>query len=40
MEFIANGYIFERQKSFFESLHYGEKLVTREKPVANNTYSK
>ena len=40
MEFIANGYLFERQKSFFKGLGYGEKITTTEKPVANNTYSK
>jgi hypothetical protein len=40
MEFIANGYIFERQKCFFEGLGYGEKITIIEKPVANNTYSK
>lgn len=27
MEFTQNGYIFERQLSFFESLNYGEKLI-------------
>ena len=26
MEFIANGYLFERQLSFFENLNYGNKL--------------
>ena len=28
MEFIANGYLFERQLSFFENLNYGDKLKT------------
>ena len=28
MEFIANGYLFERQLSFFENLNYGNKLKT------------
>ncbi|MBU2929751.1 hypothetical protein [Winogradskyella psychrotolerans] len=28
MEFIANGYLFERQLSFFENLNYGNKLIT------------
>ena len=26
MDFIANGYLFERQLSFFENLNYGDKL--------------
>jgi len=29
MKFIANGYSFERQLSFFESLNYGNKLKTK-----------
>jgi hypothetical protein len=29
MKFIANGYLFERQLSFFESLNYGNKLKTK-----------
>ena len=28
MDFIANGYLFERQLSFFENLNYGNKLKT------------
>ncbi|MBU2976478.1 hypothetical protein [Zobellia sp. B3R18] len=28
MDLIANGYLFERQLSFFESLNYGNKLKT------------
>lgn len=28
MDFIANGYLFERQLSFFENLNYGDKLKT------------
>lgn len=28
MDFIANGYLFEGQLSFFESLDYGEKIKT------------
>ena len=28
MKFIANGYLFERQLSFFENLNYGNKLKT------------
>ena len=27
MEFTQNGYIFERQLSFFKNLNYGEKLI-------------
>ncbi len=34
MKFIANGYLFEKQLKFFESLNYGEKLkVEIKKPV-------
>lgn len=28
MDLIANGYLFERQLSFFENLNYGNKLIT------------
>ena len=28
MNFIANGYLFERESSFFENLNYGNKLKT------------
>ncbi|MDO6813982.1 hypothetical protein [Tenacibaculum soleae] len=31
MEFIANGYLFERQLSFFENLNCGNKLKTERK---------
>jgi hypothetical protein len=27
MEFTQNGYIFERQLSFFKNLNYGKKLI-------------
>ena len=29
MDFIVNGYLFERQLNFFESLDYGDKLKTK-----------
>ncbi|GGZ94360.1 hypothetical protein [Algibacter mikhailovii] len=29
MDFIANGYLFERQLSFFKNLNYGNKLLTK-----------
>ncbi len=34
MEFIANGYLFEKQLDFFSNLNYGTKLKTK-MPVAN-----
>ncbi len=34
MNFIANGYLFERQLKFLKSLRYGEKLKIERKPGA------
>ncbi len=36
MEFIANGFLFEKQLEYFENLNY-ENILTIKKPVANNS---
>jgi len=36
MEFITNGFLFEKQSEYFENLNYGKILLTK-KPVANNS---
>ncbi|WP_457610848.1 hypothetical protein [Lutibacter sp.] len=35
MEFIANGFLYEKQLEYFENLNYG-KILKNKKPVANN----
>lgn len=39
MDFIANGYLFERQLSFFENLNYENKLKIILKPTPNKELS-
>jgi hypothetical protein len=36
MEFISNGFLFEKQLDYFENLNYPTKLMTK-KPVANTS---
>jgi len=39
MDFIANGFLFERQLEFLQSLDIGDKLVVKKKPAPNKTYN-